>query len=141
MSDLARITRASTLFYREWHAANERRTHLRWAWHRFFEHYDLLITPMCSTSAFPHDHNPKISQRLIDVNNEQRPYMQQVCWAGLTGVSYLPSTVVPTGPDQNGLPIGVQIVGGEMRDLMTIEFARMIHEEAGGFVPAPAFSD
>ena len=141
MGDVARITRASTLFYRDWHQANERRTHLRWAWHEFFRDYDVLLTPVCSTPAFPHDHNPRMGQRLVTVNNEQRPYMEQLFWAGLTGDAYLPSTVVPTGPDDQGLPIGVQIVGGEMRDLLTIEFARLVHEEIGGFVPAPAFSE
>ena len=141
MGDEARVTRASALYYREWHAANERRTHLRWAWHEFFKNYDLLLTPMCVTSAFHHDHNPKLSERVITVNNEQYPYMKQVFWAGLTGVSFLPSTVVPTGPDDRGLPIGVQIVGGEMQDLVTVEFARMVHNELGGFVPAPSYQD
>ena len=141
MSDLARVTRASTLFYREWHAANERRTHLRWAWHEFFRDWDVLLTPMCVTAAFPHDQNPSASERVLVVNNEPRPYFEQVFWAGLTGVSYLPSTVVPTGPDDQGLPIGVQIVGGEMRDRQTIEFARMVHQEMGGFVPAPDYRD
>lgn len=140
-SDLARVTRFSTLFYRDWHAANEERTHLRWAWYEFFKDWDLLLTPMCVTSAFPHDQNPRSSQRSLTVNNEARPYYEQVFWAGLTGVSYLPSTVVPTGPDDQGLPIGVQIVGGEMRDLQTIAFARMIHEEIGGFVPAPDYQN
>ena len=67
--------------------------------------------------------------------------LKQVFWAGLTGVSFLPSTIVPTGPDDQGLPIGVQIVGAEMHDLITVEFARMVHKELGGFVPAPAYQD
>lgn len=140
-SQLAQVTRASTLFYREWHAYNENRTHLRWAWHEFFKDYDLLLTPMCATSAFPHDHNPQMSQRTITVNNESRPYFEQVFWAGLTGVSYLPSTIVPTGLDDKGLPIGVQIVSREMFDLHTIEFARRVAGERGGFVPPPAYQD
>ena len=140
-SDLARVTRFSTMFYREWHAANEERTHLRWAWHEFFREWDILLTPMCVTSAFPHDQNPQTSQRTLTVNNESRPYFEQVFWAGLTGVSYLPSTVFPTGPDDRGLPIGVQAICGEMRDLQSIEFARLVHNELGGFVPAPDYQD
>jgi amidase len=140
-SALAQVTIASTLFYQEWHKHNENRTHLRWAWHRFFQDFDLLLTPMCVTSAFPHDQNPKAGERTLTVNNEQRPYFEQVFWAGLTGVSYLPSTVVPTGLDHQGLPIGVQIVGREMGDLFTIEFARRVHAELGGFVPAAAYQD
>ena len=140
-STVARLTRASSLYHREWFDANEQRTRLRWAWHDFFKDCDLLLTPMCSTAAFSHDHNPKLSQRVVSVNNEQRPYMQQVFWAGLTGVSYLPSTVIPTGPDDSGLPIGVQIVAGEMRDLMTVRFAELVDRELGGFQPASNYQN
>jgi amidase len=141
LSNVARITRGNALFHREWAVANERRTHLRWKWQAFFEEFDLLLTPTCSTPAFAHDQNPQLSARLVTINNEQRSYFEQVFWAGLTGVAYLPSTIVPTGPDERGLPIGVQIAGGEMRDLKTIEFARLVHAEMGGFVPAPAYRE
>ena len=140
-SDLAQILTASTLHYRDWHKHNEKRTHLRWAWYQFFQEFDLLLTPMCVTSAFAHDQNPHVGERGLTVNNEQRPYFEQIFWAGLTGVSYLPSTVVPTGLDHQGLPIGVQIVGREMGDLFTIEFARLVDAEIGGFVPASAYRD
>jgi amidase len=52
-------------------------------------------------------------------------------WAGLTGVAFLPSTVVPTGPDANGLPIGVQLVGPAWGDRVTIGVAGAL--EAAGF--------
>ena len=29
---------------------------MRWAWHAFFNRYDVLLTPIMPTSAFPHDH-------------------------------------------------------------------------------------
>lgn len=141
MGDLARVTRGATLYYREWHRRNEARMHLRWAWHEFFKSFDILLTPACVTAAFPHDQNPKATERRILVNNEPRPYFEQIFWAGLTGVAYLPSTILPTGPDDRGLPIGVQLAGGEMRDRTTIEFARLVHAEMGGFVPAPAYAD
>ena len=40
----------------------------------------------------------------------------------------------PTGLDTEGLPIGVQAICGPYRDLDTIQFARLIGEETGGFV-------
>lgn len=140
-SDLAMVTVASSLFYREWHMRNEQRTHQRWQWHEFFKDYDVLLTPMCVTSAFPHDHNPKMSERKIIVNNEERPYMEQLFWAGLTCGTYLPSTIVPTGPDSQGLPIGVQVASREMGDMKTIRFAELVSDEMGGFVPPPDYSD
>jgi len=140
-SSLAEITRASTLHFRDWYDLNERRTHLRWAWHEYFKSYDVLLTPMCFTSAFPHDQNPKNSERMINVNNEPRNYFDQVFWAGLTGVSYLPSTVVPTGLDSQGLPIGIQVVSREMGDLYTIEFAQQLSNVLDGLVPPKAYQD
>jgi amidase len=140
-SSLAQVTKASSLFYREWHAFNEARTQLRWAWHQFFQDYDLVLTPACVTAAFPHDQNPRLSQRTLVINNEPRPYFEQTFWAGLTGVSYLPSTVVPTGLDPQGLPIGVQIVGREMGDLGTIEFARKIAALNGGFMAPQRYAN
>ena len=140
-SSLAVVTRASTQYYREWHARNENRTHLRWAWHEFFKDYDFMLTPMCVTSAFRHDQNPQMGARMLTVNNEQQPYFDQVFWAGLTGVSYLPSTVFPSGLDDQGLPIGVQVVGREMGDLATIEFARLVTQQIGGFVPPEAYKE
>jgi amidase len=139
VGDRARVVRASTQYYRDWHAHNERRTHLRGLWHEVFKDYDVLLTPICSTPAFTHDQNPKISARKLQVNNSPRRYMEQIFWAGLTGVSYLPSTLLPTGPNKEGLPIGVQVAGAEMADLTTIEFSRLVHEEMGGFVPAPNY--
>lgn len=140
-SELAKVTIASSLYYREWHQYNENRTHLRWAWHEFFKEFDILLTPMCATAAFPHDQNPQMGQRRVTVNNEPRFYFEQIFWAGLTGVCFLPSTIVPTGLNEQGLPIGVQIVAREMGDRYTIEFARRVAEQLGGFVAPKAFED
>ena len=140
-SQLAEVTRAATLYFKDWYSFNESRNKMRWAWHEYFKDVDILLAPVCMTSAFKHDHNPRLSQRMIDVNGTSVNYFSQVFWSGLTGVSYLPSTVVPTGLDSQGLPIGVQIIGREMGDLITIEFARKIAEQIGGFVPPAAYQD
>ncbi|MEQ9463531.1 MAG: amidase [Haliea sp.] len=140
-SELAYETRGSTLYYRDWHAFNERRTHLRWAWHEFFRGFDILLTPVSATTAFPHDQSPQLEARQLTVNNAERPYFEQIFWAGLSGVAYLPSTVLPTGLDDRGLPIGVQVVAREMGDLVTIEFARQVSEALGGFSAPAAYRD
>ncbi|MFT7685940.1 MAG: amidase [Candidatus Azotimanducaceae bacterium] len=140
-SQLAEVTRASTLYFKDWYSFNENRNKMRWSWHEYFKDVDILLAPVCMTSAFKHDHNPRLSQRMIDVNGTSVNYFSQVFWSGLTGVSYLPSTVIPTGLDKNGLPIGVQIIGREMGDLNTIEFARKIAEKIGGFIPPAVFQD
>ena len=52
----------------------------------------------------------------------------------------LPATVAPIGHSEQGLPIGVQIIGPYLEDRTTIEFARLIEGEFGGFVPPPTLS-
>ena len=85
-----------------------------------------------ATPAFPHDHRP-FGERTIQVDNEEQPYFQQLFWAGMIVNAYLPSTVFPTGLSKDGLPIGVQAVSAPYRDYRTIEFARLIAREIGGF--------
>ena len=60
-------------------------------------------------------------------------------WAGLAGVSYLPATIIPTGPDAQGLPIGVQIIGPEYGDLATIEVAQILEQRGFAFRSPPGY--
>ena len=134
----ANTLRAQAAWFRDWARHNEARTHLRWAWHAFFQRYDVLVTPIMPTSAFPHDHRP-FGERTVDVDGVERPYFEQVFWAGLAGVSYLPATVVPTGPDAKGLPLGVQIIGPEFGDLQTIAVAQILEQRGFAFRAPPGY--
>ncbi len=140
-SATARVLRASTQYYREWHGRNEMRNQLRWSWHSFFEDYDVLLAPICVTDAFPHDHNPRMSERTVLVNGDTRPMFEQGFWAGLASVSYLPATVFPTGLDARGLPVGVQAITREMGDLTSIAFAEQISQVMGPFIPPENYRD
>jgi amidase len=135
----AQVMRGQVSSFKDWRRHDEARSHLRWHWHDFFGTYDVLITPIMPTAAFPHDHRP-FGERTIFVNNEERPYFDQDFWAGLTGVAYLPSTVIPTGLNGEGLPIGVQIAGPEFGDLITIGVARALEAEGFRFTPPPAYA-
>ena len=137
-SDGARTMRRQVASYREYVMANEARTHLRWAWHAFFERYDALVAPIMSTPAFKHDHRP-FGERTLLVDNSEQPYFAQVFWAGLAICSYLPATVIPTGPNADGLPIGVQIIGPEYGDLKTIGLAKLLEAEGFAFTQPPGY--
>ena len=132
--------RAAVLSHRDWIRSNYRREKLRVAWDAFFEDFDILLCPQMATDAFAHDHRP-FAERTIEVDGVERPYFEQSFWSGLIVNSYLPSTVFPTGVSSRGLPIGIQAVSAPLRDLRTIEFARLVAEEIGGFVPPPGLSD
>lgn len=132
----ARQLRAQTMRARDWARLNEARTRLRWAWHRFFERFDVLVAPVMSTTAFPHDHRP-LGERSINVDGRAQPYFGQIFWAGLAGVALLPSTVLPAGAGPDGLPIGVQLIGPAYGDLRTIGVAQRLEALGFGFTPPP----
>lgn len=138
-SNDAIMARSAVMQHRHWIRANAEREQLRNAWTDFFKDWDILICPQMATPAFPHDHRP-MGERILQVDNDEQPYFQQLFWAGMIINAYLPSTVFPTGPSSGGLPIGLQAVSGPYRDYRCIEFARLISEEIGGFTPPPALS-
>ncbi len=138
-SRAAAIQRSQVARFRDWTANNEQRTRLRWQWHGFFERFDVLIAPTMATSAFRHDHRP-FGERTIMVNGTDEPYFNQVFWAGLASGAYLPATVIPTGPDAAGLPIGVQLIGPEYGDLVTIGIAQWLEQQGFSFSPPPGYS-
>jgi len=134
----ANAVRFSALDHAQWLQMNNRRTQLRQQWNAFFDDWDVLICPITATPAFPHDHTP-FGQRRLDVDGDQQDYFRQIFWAGTITVAHLPSTVFPTGPSAEGLPIGLQAVGAEFTDHTTIEVTRLLAEQLGGFVAPPGF--
>ena len=135
----ARVARATTILHRDWLAAHEERTKLRWAWHDFFRDWDVLLTPAAAGPAWPHDQQGERFDRVIDVNGRPENTNDQLFWAGISGVAYLPSTVTPIGLSSAGLPLGVQIITDHLQDLTSIDFARLLAQEIGGFVPPPGY--
>lgn len=111
--------------YRDWMEADERRTRLRMRWQAFFSRYDAILLPVVANLATAHDHRP-FAERTVAVNGRQRPYWEQTVWAGLTGMAYLPSTVVPVRRDSRGLPIGIAIAGPYLGDRTTLAAARLL---------------
>ncbi len=139
-SAVATSLRASVQHHKDWVQWNHKRETLRLTWRRFFEDWDILICPQTATTAFPQDQSD-ITKRQILVDNQAQPYFQQLYWAGLVTVSYLPSTVFPTGPGADGLPIGLQAVSAEFNDYNSIHFAHLMERQFGGFVAPPGFDD
>ena len=135
----ARMARGNTMRHREWLALREQREHFRWAWHRFFQDWDVLLCPVAASTAFPHDREGERYQRTIRVNGRNVPTTDQLFWAGLNGVCYLPGAVAPAGIARDGLPGGVQIVGPYLGDRACIHTARLIERQFGGFQPPPGY--
>jgi amidase len=137
-SPRAHVARGATMSHRAWIRANEARSKLRYQWRDFFQRHDVLLLPIAGTAAYLHDHNPDVGARRVIINGQPHPHVD-LTWAGLAALSYLPATAAPIGLTAQGLPVGLQIVGAEGEDLTTIEFARLLAAEIGGFVAPPGY--
>jgi amidase len=135
----AQMIRGQAMYHKHWHAHNETRHRMRLAWAAFFREYDLFLCPAATTAAFPHDQQGERWERMVMVNGKPQPSTTQMFWAGYSCNFYLPSTVAPIGLTENGLPVGVQIVGPQYGDHTCIHFAGLLEREYQGFVPPPGF--
>ena len=131
---------STTLKHSEWRALDNERQMIRLQWREFFNDWDIVIAPVCATTAFPHDHSA-YQGRTLNVDGKTVPYFQQIFWSSLATLSYLPSTCFPTGSSHGGLPIGLQAIGKGYDDLITIDFTRQLAQEIGGFIAPPGYAD
>jgi amidase len=128
----------ASMRHREWLSWHERRMQQRNRWQQFFESFDVVLMPVTLTEAIRHDHSSPFTGRTVQVDEQQRPYTDQLKWVGLTGVSWLPSTVVPIG-QINSKPVGVQIAGPFLEDRTTLAAGRFLQEALGGFQKPKGF--
>jgi amidase len=118
----------------EWIRASRVRAALRGQWFNLFREVDIVLCPPMPSVAFPHDHTPQ-GRRQLDIGGTKIPYNDQMAWSGIATLNGLPATTMPNGRSENGLPIGVQIIGGYLEDRSTIAFAGLIERQFGGFTP------
>jgi amidase len=130
--------RGLVMSHAEWVRKSRIRAGLRARWLALFQEVDIVLCPPMPTVAFPHDHSLR-SARKLDIDGNQVPYFDQSVWAGIATLNGLPATTAPISHSDDGLPIGVQIVGGYLEDYTTIAFAGLIEREFGGFGPPPRF--
>ena len=112
---------------------------IRERWREFFDNYDVMLMPVQPRGAIPHDHSLPQWERTVEIDGVARPYLDLFSWTGPAGAGMLPSTVVPIGLGDDGLPIGVQVVGPYLHDRMTLQAARLIARLRGG-CPRPALA-
>ncbi|MGH3647089.1 MAG: amidase [Micromonosporaceae bacterium] len=104
------------------------------AWEEFFSRYDALLLPTAMTSAHPEADTVPVDDRPVPA----LAHGGQLIFANLAG---LPSLVVPAGLDEEGLPIGVQLVGPRWSEPRLLAIATQL-EQAGilpGFAPPPGY--
>jgi amidase len=123
-----------------WLRSEEHRARLRGIWAEWFDDFDILLCPVNTGAAFPHNQEGDILTRTIDVDGIARPMLDVVAWPGLIGIMGLPSAVSPIGRTAENMPVGVQVVSPSLHDRRSVRVARLISEVVGGYEPPPGFA-
>ena len=137
---LAERLRGFALDGRDRSAALAARACLRRQWRALFQAFDVVLCPPACTVAFRHDLSGEREERRIEIDGWDAPYIDQMAWSSLATPAGLPATVAPAGISEDGLPVGVQIVGPRLEDRTPLAFAALLEREFGGFMPPPGFA-
>jgi aspartyl-tRNA(Asn)/glutamyl-tRNA(Gln) amidotransferase subunit A len=103
---------------KDYQLARERKMAYIAAVHRWFQNWDLLLTPAVSVAAFP-------AERLIPEHWPQHDW-DWLMWAEFSypfNFSWNPAASVPCGFTSEGLPVGLQIVGRRSDDMGVLQAA------------------
>ena len=131
--------RGAVASHREWLAADAVRVKAAYRWHELFREFDVVLFPPMATPAFVQDQSD-FDRRSVDVDGTKYPYDNQMFYASLATAPGLPATTAPIGVTDAGLPVGVQIIGPFLEDRTTLQFARLLENTFGGFVPPPGYT-
>jgi aspartyl-tRNA(Asn)/glutamyl-tRNA(Gln) amidotransferase subunit A len=107
--------------------AIQQRQHLGVIMNQFLDKYDLLMTPTMPVTAFAVNENGAWGGDGVDIG-----------WTPFTltfNLTRQPAATIPCGLDREGLPIGLQIVGGHARDALVLRAAAAYEKVRP--IPAP----
>lgn len=130
--------RGSVMSYCDWVRTDRIRIGIVDRWRRLFRDWDVVLCQAMPTTAFAHDHREKTLRR-PSIDGTEVPYGDQAMWNSIATLAGLPVTTMPIGRSDEGLPIGMQIIGPCLEDRTTIAFAELVEHAFGGFVAPPAF--
>jgi amidase len=125
--------------HRAWLRNEQERAALRRTWAEWFAGHDLLLLPVMTRAAFPHDHDRELMERTIEIDGDQRALISTIDWLGLIGIVGLPSAVVPIGRTAEGLPVGMQLVAPYLHDRRAVGAAALVEAVLGGYEVPPGF--
>jgi amidase len=131
------MARAMVSRFRDVQTATDRRQRQRVAWAEFFGDYDIVLAPVMPVTAYPHDTDRPIAERMLDVDGAAVPHHLAAAWVCAIGVMLLPVVTLPVGLTEAGLPVGVQVVGPFLSDLWLLRVAQLLDFAAGPGFSAP----
>ncbi len=110
-----------------WAMAHTARHGLARRWSLWYQEYPVLLSPVWSQPAFPLDFDIATPEGAAATLELMRPVLP----ANLLGT---PAAVVPAGM-ADGLPVGVQVMGGKYTELRCLSVAEAIEHRLGPLTP------
>ena len=110
-----------------WATAHTARHGLARRWSLWYQEYPVLLCPVWTQPAFPRDFDIASFEGAVATLELMRPVLP----ANLMGT---PAAVVPAGM-ADGLPVGVQVMGGKYTDLRCLAVAEAIERKLGPITP------
>jgi amidase len=110
-----------------WATAHTSRHGLARRWSLWYQDYPVLLSPVWSQPAFPLDFDIASQAGAVATLELMRPVLP----ANLLGT---PAAVVPAGM-ADGLPVGVQVMGGKYTELRCLAVAEAIEQRLGPLTP------
>jgi amidase len=129
----ARIARAWTAPHKHFQLASTARMAARTVWQDYFSDHDVFLLPTTFIPAFPHDHSEPFGERRLITPAGPRLYTELSFWISFATLTGLPATTAPVGLTNDGLPVGIQILGPYLEDATPIDFAGKMANVIGGF--------
>ena len=115
----------------------QKRTHLYHRVREFMEDYEFLVFPVTQVPPFSVD-EPYVDQINGVAMDTYIDWMKSCYYITVTG---LPAISVPGGFTQNGLPIGLQIVGRHQDDFGVLQLAHAFEQVTGYWQRHPKSSE
>jgi amidase len=100
---------------------------------RWMKSTPLVVMPVGSVPAFAH------GASRVDVRGKSLSIFRAFGYTHAANVFGLPSAVVPAGRSDEGLPIGVQIIGRPFEERTVLAAAAVMEETLGGWQRPPQF--
>jgi amidase len=116
-----------------WAVAHTARHGLARRWSLWYQEYPVLLSPVWSQPAFPLGFDIASLEGAIATLELMRPVLP----ANLLGT---PAAVVPAGMTE-GLPVGVQVMGGKYTELRCLAVAEAIEQRVGLLTPIDPVAD
>ncbi|HEX8904330.1 MAG TPA: amidase family protein [Longimicrobiaceae bacterium] len=128
------VSRGMAFKARRYFFALDRRDEHCGRFEAFMKGFDAWLCPVAAVPAITH----RRTGARVEVDGRKTSYSMALgAWACLVAMVGAPAVVLPVGRSEEGLPIGIQVVGRRWDDAGVLAVAKVIERLTGGFQPPP----